>query len=140
MWLCLSLLAMAVLYRYGPGFRVLAPPWTWAGLGPAAFGLYMAAGSARAFQRRKTGLIPFQPATALVTDGFFQYSRNPMYLGMALFLLGVSMLLGTAENLLPVAAFALIIDRQYIRSEERFMQDAFGAEYLQYQARVRRWL
>lgn len=76
----------------------------------------------------------------LVTGGFFRYTRNPMYLGMVLLILGAAMLYGTAGALLPAPFFAWIIQRNFIRAEERFMEAAFGEEYLAYKKSVRRWL
>ena len=100
----------------------------------------MTAVSAAAFKKVATGLLPFNEATALVTGGFYRYSRNPMYLGMVLLLLGTAMLCGTAGTLLPIPFFVWVIHRNFIPGEERLMAAAFGEEYLEYQNRVRRWV
>jgi protein-S-isoprenylcysteine O-methyltransferase Ste14 len=139
-WLLLTILVMTVLHWFGPQRHYLVIPWTWVGLFPAVLGTWMAAKSAQAFRRRETGLLPFDEATALVTDGFFRFTRNPMYLGMVLALLGLSLLFGCWPTLLPVAGFALIIHYVFILREERFMEEAFGDEYVAYTQRVRRWL
>lgn len=139
-WLLLAVLAMAALHWLLPVVQVLRPPWSLAGLAPMALGLWMAAVSAHSFQRAKTGLIPFDEATTLVTGGFFRYSRNPMYLGMVLFLAGLALVLGSISTVAPIPAFTWIIQHQFIRAEESFMENAFGAAYLDYKSRVRRWL
>jgi protein-S-isoprenylcysteine O-methyltransferase Ste14 len=139
-WLLIALVAMLILHSAWPVARYLQQPWTWAGLLPVALGCGLAVVSARAFQKADTGLIPFDEARVLVTDGFFRYSRNPMYLGMVLLLLGVSMLLGSLGTLLPIPLFIWIIRRHFILGEERFMEAAFGDQYRAYKARVRRWL
>jgi protein-S-isoprenylcysteine O-methyltransferase Ste14 len=140
MWLALALVLVAALHRWGPAPRLLAPPWIWAGIIPGVFGSWMMVVSARSFQKVGTGLVPFDEATVLVTDGFFRYTRNPMYLGMVLLLVGVAMLHGSATAFLPVPLFALIIHRNFILAEEDFMEQAFGGAYREYRERVRRWL
>lgn len=139
-WLLIAVLAGFGLHTFWPMGEYLRRPWTWLGSAPLLFGLYMAASSAAAFRRAETGLIPFSEATQIVTTGFFRYTRNPMYLGMVLCLLGLSMLAGTVTTLLPVPMFIWVIDRNFIRGEERFMERAFGEEYRAYRKRVRRWL
>jgi protein-S-isoprenylcysteine O-methyltransferase Ste14 len=139
-WLLIALLAMAALHRALPVASYLHSPWTWAGLVPAVLGPCLSGVSARAFGKAGTGIIPFAEATALVTGGFFRYTRNPMYLGMVIFLLGVSMLAGSLSTLLPIPLFIYVIHRNFILGEERFMEAAFGEEYLAYKGRVRRWL
>lgn len=139
-WLLLSVLGMAVLDRVSPLVTFVRPPWNWLGLAPLVLGSWMAAVSARSFRRAGTGLLPFGQATALVTHGFFRYTRNPMYLGMVLFLAGVAVLLGSLSSVLPVPLFAGIIQRNFILGEERFMEQAFGQDYLAYKSRVGRWL
>jgi protein-S-isoprenylcysteine O-methyltransferase Ste14 len=140
MWLALSIVLVVMLHRRGPGMDLLAPPWTWTGLAPGVFGLWMMAVSARSFRKADTGLVPFDEATVLVTSGFFRYTRNPMYLGMVLLLVGVAILHGSAAAFLPVPLFALIIHRNFVLAEERFMERAFGDAYRDYRERVRRWL
>ena len=91
------------------------------------------------FKQAGTGLEPFDAATVLVTTGFYRVTRNPMYLGMFLMLLGVAFLMGSIGALLPVSIFILIIRNNFVLGEERFMQATFGQQYLQYKSEVRRW-
>ncbi|MGD8385312.1 MAG: isoprenylcysteine carboxylmethyltransferase family protein, partial [Lysobacterales bacterium] len=86
------------------------------------------------------GLVPFSPATTLVTGGLYRYTRNPMYLGMTLMLLGMALLLGSVTALAPVAGFARVIHKRFVLPEEAFLEKAFGQAYLDYKLRVRRWL
>jgi protein-S-isoprenylcysteine O-methyltransferase Ste14 len=90
------------------------------------------------FRRRGTAIIPFHPATTIVTTGPYRFTRNPMYIGMSVFYTGVALLLDTwwAFALLPVVV--TIIERQVIAREERYLASAFGAEYDAYRSRVRR--
>ena len=90
----------------------------------------------------KTTLLPMRPqrTTVLVTTGIFRWSRNPMYLGLAVALLGWAAFLSAAWPLLGPVVFVLYVDHFQIRPEERVLAEHFGAEYTNYTRRVRRWL
>ena len=95
-----------------------------------------------AFRRARTTLDPMKPetASALVTDGIYRHTRNPMYLGLA-FLLGAwAVLLGAPWSLLGLVLFVVYLNRFQIRPEERALGAAFGVAYETYRAAVRRWL
>jgi protein-S-isoprenylcysteine O-methyltransferase Ste14 len=92
------------------------------------------------FRKLKTNISPLKPPTILVTDGIFRYSRNPMYLGLVLALLGVWTLWGSLSPLVAVIVFILIIDRWQIPHEEKMLKDKFGSEYENYKLKVRRWV
>ena len=77
---------------------------------------------------------------ALVTTGVYAYTRNPMYLGMALILLGVACTTGIVSGLLVDPVFMAIIELRFIRPEEQMLRDIFGEEFDTYCARVRRWI
>ena len=81
-----------------------------------------------------------EKSSALVCTGIYKYSRNPMYLGMALLLLAWAIYLASVWALLGVMAYVLYITRFQIIPEERVMEKLFGQEYLAYKAKVRRWL
>ena len=85
---------------------------------------------------------PLKPETSsrLVTSGIYRHTRNPMYLGMAVVLLGWAAWLGSAWSLLGIAMFAAYITRFQILPEETALQRIFGAEFDEYRERVRRWL
>lgn len=92
------------------------------------------------FRRNSTRPEPWRPSTALVTGGFYRFTRNPMYLGMALFYAGIALLF-----LSPIAGVLLlpvlvVIDRLVIAREEVYLAKRFGAPYESYRRRVRRWI
>ena len=139
--LVLILLAgMAMLYVLLPGPTLVAFPYTLAGGVVVALGLAVTLSGARLFARTGTNIRTFNEPGVLVTGGLFRWSRNPMYLGFVLFLLGTAIMLGTATPFLAPALFAVVADRWYIAFEERAMQQKFGAEYAAYMGRTRRWL
>jgi protein-S-isoprenylcysteine O-methyltransferase Ste14 len=94
------------------------------------------------FKRARTTINPFKPekSTALVTSGVYRLTRNPMYVGLTLVLLGWAAFLCSAWALLGPIVFVLYIDRLQIAPEERALSAKFGAAYAEYTARVRRWL
>lgn len=94
------------------------------------------------FRRARTTVNPLQPhkASALVTSGVYQVSRNPMYVGFAFLLLGWALALGEPLAFLGVPAFVLFITRFQILPEERALTTLFGAEFEHYCTTVRRWL
>lgn len=139
-WLLLSLLALVALDRWLPVAQLYPawPRWTnWLVVIP---GLTLIVIAIRGFKKADTGAIPFSKSTALVTGGIYRYTRNPMYLGMALILAGVALRLGSLSAWLPVAFFVFIIQRQFIRNEEIFLTAIYGDEFRQYCQRVRPWL
>lgn len=108
----------------------------------AAVGVLLDAIALLHFFRRRTTVNPLKPAsaTALVTGGIYRFSRNPMYLGLATLLLAWAFYLGNLAALAGVALFVLYMNRFQIAPEERALEARFGAEYIAYRTRVRRWL
>lgn len=92
------------------------------------------------FAKAKTNILTFDEPGQFVTTGVFRVSRNPMYLGFALLLLGVSLLLRSMPAMGVFTAFVVITDRWYIAFEERLMREKFGEVYEEYAGRTRRWL
>lgn len=135
----LSLLLMGGL-GYLDGTSLLPPPWYLVGILPLAAGVLLAAQGSRLFARAGTNIIPFTESSALVTEGVFARSRNPMYTGMVLALSGAALLLNGLLAWLVVPAFVAIIRGYFITNEERLMEETFGEDYLSYKSRVRRWI
>ncbi|HEV8366930.1 MAG TPA: isoprenylcysteine carboxylmethyltransferase family protein, partial [Pyrinomonadaceae bacterium] len=75
-----------------------------------------------------------------VSTGVYRFTRNPMYLGLLLTLLGWAAFLSNPASLLFVPIFVLYINRFQIKPEEQVLSSLFGAEYMAYKSRVRRWL
>jgi protein-S-isoprenylcysteine O-methyltransferase Ste14 len=96
----------------------------------------------RAFARAKTTVNPvkIEEASALVTTGIYQYTRNPMYVGLAALLLAWAVYLAVPWAFLGPVAFVLFITRFQIMPEERVLKTKFGPAYTAYQKQVRRWL
>jgi protein-S-isoprenylcysteine O-methyltransferase Ste14 len=115
----------------------------------AAFGALLAVAGAAvaiagvaAFRRRGTTVDPTRPeaASALVSEGVYRWTRNPMYLGLAVALAGWAWWLANAAAMALVAGFVAWIDRLQIVPEERALRRKFGAGFDRYAARVSRWI
>ena len=94
----------------------------------------------REMKRADTNVDPREPTTAIVTGGPYRFTRNPLYLSMTLIYAGITALANAlpAALLLPVVLH--IMRRGVIEREERYLARKFGDEYLDYKARVRRWI
>jgi protein-S-isoprenylcysteine O-methyltransferase Ste14 len=93
-----------------------------------------------AFRRAGTSVVPIEPTTALTFEGPYTFTRNPMYLGMALILAGLAGVGNALWPLLMVIPAIAIVQTQVIAKEEAYLERKFGAEYLAFKARVRRWI
>ncbi len=100
-------------------------------LAPAAF---------HQMRRAKTNIDPTQPATAIVTEGPFRFTRNPIYLSLTLFYTGIALVFQSLWALLLLPVVLLVMNRGVIDREERYLERKFGEQYVGYKARVRRWI
>lgn len=93
------------------------------------------------FRRAHTTVNPLTPAktSALVSSGIFGYSRNPMYLGLAVILCGWAVVLGSLSPWAALPLFTLVITHMQIEPEEAVLTTLFGTTYANYCARVGRW-
>jgi protein-S-isoprenylcysteine O-methyltransferase Ste14 len=93
------------------------------------------------FRRAGTTVNPFTPhaSAALVTSGIYRLSRNPMYLGLLLMLIGFGLLLWNFNSLIACPGFILYMNRFQIGPEERFLASRHSKEFAAYRSRVRRW-
>jgi protein-S-isoprenylcysteine O-methyltransferase Ste14 len=124
-------------------FPVGRPPLTVTLVGVligAAGWLLLDGAAMRSFGRVKTSMIPFKPSTALVTDGPYRFTRNPMYVGMAFLYVALAFALGLLWPLAVLPLVLLAVDRLVIAREEPYLERRFGEDYRAYRARVRRWL
>ena len=94
------------------------------------------------FIKQQTTINPINidRTSELVTNGLYQISRNPMYLGLALVLIGWAILLGNPLNLIPFVLFIFIITTLQIKPEESVLESKFGDTYDNYRKHVRRWI
>lgn len=123
-----------------PGSNRLSPLWRFIGLGVIALGALVTHTAHSLFLRRGANLDTFGEPDMLLTGGPFAVTRNPMYLGLTMVLVGVALVVGSATAWVAPILFAAVADRWYIPLEEERMRARFGERYDAYQRRVPRWL
>jgi protein-S-isoprenylcysteine O-methyltransferase Ste14 len=111
----------------------------WLGLPFALAGIVFVVTTVRQFHSVTT-LMPFEQPSALVTGGFFRVSRNPMYTGLLLSIVGAVIMLGSLSPALAIPLFVAVMQRRFIAHEERVLERCFPEAYRDYRRRVRRWL
>lgn len=124
------------LFHWGP-WRA---PFPIAGTLVIAVGFAIMMGSWWQFRRGDVAIRPTAETARLLTGGLYRLSRNPMYLGMVLMLLGLAIAVGSPPFYLAAVAYAVLIDRVFCRYEEAKLARLFGSTYANYRGRVRRWL
>jgi protein-S-isoprenylcysteine O-methyltransferase Ste14 len=104
-------------------------------------GVYVAIDSKKTFKKTGTPMMGRATSTSpLHTSGYFSYTRNPMYLGISVALLGAALVSNCSYNLAFPIVNAVIMNECYIPVEERQLEEAFGSKYLMYKKSVPRWL
>lgn len=108
----------------------------------ALAGLAIAVAGIVSFRRARTTVNPLRPdaASTLVVSGVYRWTRNPMYLGVLVCLLGWVVWLGSVPALFVLPLFVAWMNRFQIIPEEEALHALFGAEFETYRARVRRWM
>lgn len=138
----LIFIGLVFLVRYldlGPA----VPAWTMM-LAPVLLysGVFIALAGVWQFRRAQTTVDPTHPnkASNLVTTGVFQYTRNPMYVGMVLVLSAAALKSGVLLSVLLIPAFIWYMTCFQIKPEEFAIERIFTEKYVQYKQKVRRWL
>jgi protein-S-isoprenylcysteine O-methyltransferase Ste14 len=105
-------------------------------------GVIVSVSGVASFRRAGTSVNPLKPgsSSSLVCSGVYRFTRNPMYLGFLLILVGWSMILSNFLAFLPIPGFVLYLNHFQIEPEEEVLTARFGQEFVDYRTRVRRWL
>ncbi len=143
--LLLTLLFLLLIWLLASGLPVAVPPLPWQSELALFFmvaGVMVCGAGVIHFCLQRTTMNPRQPGTAsrLVTTGVYGFSRNPMYLGFLLLIIGWSLYWAPLLLVLMPLAFVLYMNRFQISAEEQLLALRFGAEYQRYRQQVRRWL
>ena len=136
-------IVVAAASRLHAGATVVEPVIAHFAGGTIAFvGLALAVRGVIDFRGARTTVDPRHPerSARIVTDGVYRWTRNPMYLGFVLLLLGLAVSQQSTFGLLVTAVSASFLQRFQIAPEERWLSKQFGAEYDAYRKRVGRWL
>lgn len=140
-YIAITLLFLSWLIDYLlPQFRFVSGVYRHIGIVVFVFGLSITFYSFYLFKKNKTPIIPGQKPEFMVAEGTYKFTRNPMYLGVTIGLLGISIYIGNMLSLLSPLIFFLIMNYYFVPFEEKLMENIFGREYLDYKNRVRRWI
>ena len=133
---------MWVLSRALPLVPVMLPGKTVIAAIVGLTGIALGVSGVMVLRQKQTTIHPFEPdkASTVVAEGIYRFSRNPMYLGLALLLTGWAVFLGEFANTALIAGFVVYMNRFQIEPEERALEAKFGASYSDYRRSVRRWL
>jgi protein-S-isoprenylcysteine O-methyltransferase Ste14 len=137
--MALTLIAAAVHWSLNLGERTrFSLPWTGLSIGIAGFFLMM--WSWWLFKTQHLAVCLPQKTAHIIKAGPYRFSRNPMYLGMILMLLGLALYVGTLPFYLSAIGYFAILNFFFCPYEENKLANAFGKEYIRYRDRVRRWI
>jgi protein-S-isoprenylcysteine O-methyltransferase Ste14 len=94
----------------------------------------------RKMRSAETNTSPYRPATGIVTDGPYRFTRNPIYIGFTMVYLGVSALVNALPSVLLLPLVLRLMRRGVIEREEHYLEQKFGDEYVQYKVGTPRWI
>lgn len=141
-------IAWALAIVVGSGANWLLPlrfvptpiPHRWIGAILFAAGFALAIWAVLAFRKAGTRVETYKPTTAIAATGPYRFTRNPIYIGMFLAQTGLGIGFDNLWFLVTLVPFYLTIRHGVVAREERYLEQKFGAAYLTYKSRVRRWL
>lgn len=139
-YLLVAIVLTLALHFLLPLYKLVPMPWNLLGILPLAAGIALNLSADKAFHQAQTTVKPFEESAALLTTGVFRITRNPMYLGYLLILLGVALIVGSVTPYAVLLVFAVLMDRVFIRVEEQMMEAQFGQDWVEYAQEVRRWV
>ena len=139
-YLLVSIVIMLALHFLLPVPKIIPMPWNVLGIVPLACGIALNLAADKAFREVGTTVKPFEESTALLTSGVFRISRNPMYLGYELILIGVATMLRSLAPYVVIPVFVVLMNRVFIRVEEQMLEEKFGVAWSEYGQKVRRWI
>jgi protein-S-isoprenylcysteine O-methyltransferase Ste14 len=122
------------------GWRSYRTLGLYAGGTLALLGLFLMLWAGGRFRRAGTSVRPWEASSALITEGPYGKTRNPMYVGMTLIYLGLAIALHSIIALLLIIVVAIVMQTHVVAREERYLESRFGDDYRAYKQRVRRWL
>lgn len=139
-WMLIAILGVIAIAYFDLGPIWIDRPFNLIGYAVSAIGFITVYACFRQFRTHKTAIHPGHDSSSLITTGLFRFSRNPIYIAMTVIILGAVMVSARPAALIMPILFGLVIDRLFIRMEERKLIETFGDDYSAYKARCRRWI
>ncbi|MBI5950082.1 MAG: isoprenylcysteine carboxylmethyltransferase family protein [Chloroflexi bacterium] len=132
---------MAILLGWRLQLPIPTPRFVgWIGLGLAALGFVLGVLAMVEFRRARASSNPKKPNKVLVTSGVYRFTRNPIYLGFVLILIGLPLTMGNYWGIVLVLPLVTFMKNMVIQHEEAYLEKEFKNEFAEYCSRVRRWL
>lgn len=132
---------MAILLGLLAPLPIPAPaPVRWLGLGLAAIGFALGIFAISEFRRARTTTDSKKPAQSFVTTGIYRYTRNPIYLGFVLMLMGIPLNMGIYWGFILVWPLITFMNNMVIKHEEAYLEKKFKEQFTEYASHVRRWM
>jgi protein-S-isoprenylcysteine O-methyltransferase Ste14 len=139
-WAVAVLVGLALNWFLPLPFILAAVPAGWLGTMVFALALALVAWAIATITRAGSNVPTSLATTTIVDTGPYRFTRNPIYLGMVLGLIGLAIAFNSLWLLLTPVPFALAIRYGVVAREEAYLERKFGDVYRRYRARVRRWL
>ncbi len=138
-FLLVGLMLIILFYFLFPTYNLVPFPCNFAGMFIALAG-FVLMGKTQTLIKRYNTTLAIEKSSQMITEGVFSKTRNPMYVGMFLLLLGLGLCFRNIFSILTPFGFISILRMVFIPREEKLMHDAFGQDYLDYKNKVRRWI
>jgi protein-S-isoprenylcysteine O-methyltransferase Ste14 len=137
--LFICVLLIVLFYFLVPEYNLVPFPFNFSGL-IVAFAGFVIMGKSRDLFKKYETTLDFKKSTHLIQEGIFLKTRNPMYMGMFLLLLGLGVCFSNLFSMLTSFLFLIMMQILFIQKEEKLMLESFGERYLDYRKQVRRWI
>ena len=134
------MVAGTILQKYFPLDMGIPSDHQYWGLGLVIIGIIFIIYTFNIFQKAETNIKPCEPTTNIITSGIYAWSRNPIYLAFNIFPIGLGMFFDNLWIFISFIPSSIIIYYIAIKKEEKYLEDKFGGEYLDYKNKVRRWI
>jgi len=139
--LYLAAFLVVLLLRWIRPWPILPPHLVpWVGIGLLLAGLAIGIPGRLALRSAGTSVKPTQPTTAIVVQGPYRFTRNPLYVGLTCFFVGLTLAFDTGWGFVVLVPLLVVMHFGVVRREESYLERKFGEEYRQYRGRVRRYL
>ena len=139
-YLYAAVLIMIILHLWIPLIQFISYPFTLIGLIPLVYGVVLNLLADASLKKEDTTVKPLLETRVLITTGIYKLTRNPMYLGFGLILLGAAILLGSLLPFIIVFLYPAFMDMIFIRFEEQKLEEKFHGIWTEYKNNVRRWI
>ncbi len=133
------ILLMIAFYFFIPQFNLIKVPYNLVGI-LIAFSGFVLMGKSRDLFRKHQTTLKIEKSKYLINEGVFSITRNPMYLGMSILLIGFSIFSTNLISLVLPFTFMKIVSSIFIPKEEQLLFETFGEDYLEYKKKVKRWI